>query len=95
MNANKRPFTANVHIALVVAMLAGILMVGQQFSKTIYQLGLIVLTASTILQIAFGNIPRHFDRQRAMKLFWPFMAVILFVFVLSFVLVPYLYALGR
>jgi uncharacterized membrane protein (DUF441 family) len=95
MNANKRPFAAAVHIVLVILMLAGILMIGQQVSKEIYQLGLVVLTASTVVQIAFGNIPANFNFARSMKLFWPFMGIILIVFVVSFVAVPFLYALGR
>jgi hypothetical protein len=95
METNKRPFTATVHIVLVILMLAGIVMIGQQLSLNIYQIGLIVLTAATIVQIAFGNIPGSYTFRRAMKLFWPFMAIILFIFVLSFILVPIMYALGR
>jgi hypothetical protein len=92
---SKRPFASVVHVVLVILMLAGIVMIGQQFSKAIYQLGLIVLTASTIVQIAFGNIPGNFNFRRSMRFFWPFMGVILIVFVVSFLLTPILYALGR
>lgn len=91
----RQPFTAQVHVALVIAMLTGIVLIGQQFSETLYRIGLIVLTASTIVQIAFGNIPAHYDLKRAMQLFWPFMGIILAVFVLSYLLTPLLYALGR
>lgn len=91
----KQPFTATVHIVLVVLMLTGFVLIGQQIEMTLYKVGLIVLTASTIVQIAFGNIPAHFDFKRAMRLFWPFMGIILIVFVLGFLLTPLLYALGR
>jgi hypothetical protein len=47
------------------------------------------------VQIAFGNIPPNFDFRRSMKLFWPFMGIILIVFVISFLATPLLYALGR
>jgi len=93
--SNKQPFTATVHIALVILMLAGIVMIGQQLSKEVYQIGLIVLTASTIIQIAFGNIPPQHNFRRAMRLFWPFMGIILIVFLLGFLLTPLMYALGR
>lgn len=92
---NKRPFAARVHIVLVILMLAGIVMIGQQLSMQIYQFGLIVLVSATIVQIAFGNIPPNFDFRRSMKLFWPFMGIILIVFVISFLATPLLYALGR
>ncbi|MDW8395171.1 MAG: hypothetical protein RMM31_02895 [Anaerolineae bacterium] len=91
----RQPFTATVHIVLVILMLSGFVLIGQQFDMTLYKAGLILLTASTIAQIAFGNIPPHFDLKRAMRLFWPFMGIILIVFVLGFVLTPLLYALGR
>ncbi len=91
----KQPFTARAHVALVILMLSGIVLIGQQISKELYQVGLIVLTASTIVQIAFGNIPAHYNFRRAMRLFLPFMGIILIVFVLGFFLTPLLYALGR
>ena len=84
-----------VHIVLVILMLAGIAMIGQQLSMNIYQIGLIVLTAATFVQIAFGNIPGSYTFRRAMKLFWPFMADHSVIFVMSFILVPIMYAIGR
>ncbi|BCX04198.1 MAG: hypothetical protein KatS3mg053_2136 [Candidatus Roseilinea sp.] len=95
MNTNKRPFAATMQLGLVILMIAGIVMIGQQFNKAVYQLGLIALVASTLVQIAFGNIPSAFAFRRSMKLFWPFMGIILIVFVVSFLATPLLYALGR
>ncbi len=92
---SRRPFAATVQLALVILMLAGIMMIGQQFSRAVYQLGLIVLVASTLVQIAFSNIPASFNFRRSMKLFWLFMGIILIVFVVSFLVTPLLYALGR
>lgn len=91
----RQPFTAFVHAILVVLMLTGFVLIGQQLEATLYKAGLIILTASTILQIAFGNIPSHFDFRHAMRLFWPFMGIILTVFILGYTLTPLLYALGR
>lgn len=95
MKSSKRPFAATVQLVLVILMLTGIIMIGQQFSKAVYQIGLIVLTASTLVQIAFGNVPGNFNFRRSMKLFWPFMGIVLIVFVVSFLVTPLLYALGR
>lgn len=95
MNTNKRPFTTTVHIVLVILMLISIVLIGQQLSKELYQAGLILLTASTVIQIAFGNIPANYNFRRAMKLFWIFMGIVLIVFVLGFLLTPFMYALGR
>lgn len=90
-----RAFAATVQFILVILMLAGIVMIGQQFSRAIYQLGLVVLVAFTLVQIAFGNIPSSSNLRRSMQLFWPFMGIILAVFVVSFLVTPLLYALGR
>jgi len=96
MEKPKRRFRASdVHILLVVLMLLSILMVGQQLSKDVYQFGLVLLISSTLVQVAFGNIPGHFGLSRAMRFFIPFMGIVLLVFFLGYVLVPFLYALGR
>lgn len=91
----KQPFTATVHFALVILMLIGFVLIGQQINMTLYKIGLIVLIFSTIIQIAFGNIPASLDFKRAMRLFCLFMSIILVVFAVGYVITPLLYALGR
>jgi len=86
---------SDIHVLLVILMLLSIVMVGQQLSKDIYQIGLALLVLSTLVQIAFGNIPGHFSINRAMRLFVLFMSIILIIFFISYTVVPFLYVFGR
>ncbi len=86
---------SDIHVLLVILMLLSIVMVGQQLSKDIYQIGLALLVLSTLVQIAFGNIPGHFSINRAMRLFVLFMSIILLIFFISYTVVPFLYVFGR
>jgi len=96
MEKSRRRFRASdIHVLLVILMSISIFMIGQQFSRDVYQIGLALLILSTLIQIAFGNIPGHFSLNRAMRLFVPFMGIILLIFFISYIVVPLLYALGR
>jgi len=96
MEKPRRRFRASdIHLLLVILMSISIFMIGQQFSRDVYQIGLALLVLSTLIQIAFGNIPGHFSLNQAMRLFVPFMGIILLIFFISYIVVPLLYALGR
>jgi len=96
MEKSRRRFRASdIHILLVILMSLSIVMISQQFSRDVYQIGLALLVLSTLVQIAFGNIPGYFSLPRAMRLFALFMSIILLVFFISYIVVPLLYVLGR
>jgi len=57
MQRTKRPFASVAQLVLVILLLVSLVMMGQQSSHVVYQVGLIVLIGATFAQIAFGNIP--------------------------------------
>ena len=95
MKTAKRPFASIVQFVLVIWMLASIVMIGQQFSMDIYQLGLISLVFTSLSQIAFGNIPATANFGRSLKMYVWFMFLIAVIFGVSILAAPYLVALGR
>ncbi len=89
------PFAARVQGILVVLLLIGFVLIGQGFSKTLYQIGLPLLVATAFLQIAFGNIPPRANAASALKLLALTFAIIAVLFVVSIRLAPTLIELGR
>ena len=95
MNPTNRPFASIVHLFLVFVMLISIILIGQQYNMTLYQVGLLVLVASALIQVAFGNIPPNANFAKSLRMFLTFLVVIVVVFVLSLLLVPLLVQLGK
>jgi hypothetical protein len=95
MNTAKRPFAALMQLILAIWMLISIVMIGQQFSMNIYQLGLISLVFTAFSQIAFGNIPATAGFRRSMSLYVRYMLIVVLIFVVSILAAPYLVAMGR
>ncbi|CAA9553834.1 MAG: hypothetical protein AVDCRST_MAG70-1136 [uncultured Thermomicrobiales bacterium] len=89
------PFAARVQGILIVLLLVGFVLIGQGFSKTLYQIGLPLLVATAFLQIAFGNIPPRANAASALKLLALTFAIIAVLFVVSIRLAPTLIELGR
>ena len=92
---NTRSFASIVQLILVFVMLASIVMIGQQFEMGIYQIGLLVLIASSLLQVIFGNIPATANLAKSLRMFLTFAIVVVIIFVLSLLLVPLLVQLGK
>ena len=92
---NTRPFASIVQLVLVFVMLASILMIGQQFQMGIYQTGLLVLIASALLQVIFGNIPPNANFAKSLRMFFTFSIVVVIIFIISLLLVPLLVQLGK
>lgn len=80
---------------LVGLMLLSFLLIAQQRSQPLYHGGLVLLVVSTLMQIAFGNIPPSASFGQSMKLLVLILAIIVGVFGLGIVLAPYLIQLGR
>ena len=92
---NTRPFASIVQLVLVFVMLASILMIGQQFQMGIYQTGLLILIASALLQVIFGNIPPNANFAKSLRMFLTFGIVVVIIFIISLLLVPLLVQLGK
>ena len=95
MKTEKRPFASIVQLILAIWMLVSIVMIGQQFSMNVYQLGLISLVFTALSQIAFGNIPSTAGFGRSIGLYVWFMFLVAVIFGVSILAAPYLVALGR
>ncbi len=92
---NSRSFASIVQLVLVFVMLASIIMIGQQIQIGIYQTGLLILVASALLQVIFGNIPPNANFAKSVRMFVTFGIIVVIIFVLSLLLVPLLVQLGK
>jgi hypothetical protein len=89
------PFAARFQAILIVVMFATFVLILQQGSKPLYQIGLPVLVLAAFLQIAFGNIPPAANFLKSMGLLlltWTIMAVLI---VISINITPNLIQLGQ
>ena len=104
----KPTFASRTQATLVWVMLASFALMTQQFvtffevgnleidvGLLLYQIGLITLIVSAILQIAFGNIPASANFGKSMKLLGVSMLIVAIVFGLGIFLAPILTQLGR
>ena len=89
------PFAARFQAVLIGAMFVGFVLIAQQQSKTLYQVGLPLLVLAAFLQIAFGNIPPTAGFAKSMKLLALTWVIVAAVFVLGIRLAPRLIELGR
>ncbi len=89
------PFAARVQGILVVLLLVGFVLIGQGFSKTLYQIGLPLLVVTAFLQIAFGNIPPRSNFRSSLGLLALTWVIVALLFVVSIALAPVLIGLGR
>jgi len=90
-----RSFPERAEITLMVAMLAGILMIAQRFSVDVFQWGLRLLVGATLLQITVGNLPKEASVWRSLTLITLGLVIIALVFLAGIWLVPVLSRLGR
>jgi len=90
-----RPFASRMHVALVVLMLVSFVLIAQQTYKVLYQAGFVLLIASTLVQIVFGNIEPTAGFARSMRQLAVGLAIIAAIFGLGIVLTPALVNLGR
>ena len=91
----KQPFASVVHLALVVLLLVSFVLITQQKSRSLYQIGFLLLVASTFVQIVFGNVPPAANFGRSMKFLGVGLTIITAVFALGIILTPFLVNLGR
>jgi hypothetical protein len=90
-----QPFAAIVQGILVILLAVSFVMITQQVYETLYRLGFLLLIASTLVQIVFGNLPPEADFKQSLKLTAVVFGIIVIVFGLGIILAPYLVNLGR
>jgi hypothetical protein len=91
----KQPFASVMHLALVILLLVSFVLITQQRSRTLYQIGFMLLVASTFVQIVFGNVPPSANFKRSMKFLGVGLTIITAVFALGIIVTPFLVNLGR
>lgn len=91
----QRTFTSVMQLLLVFLMLLSIILIGQRISFVGYKVGLLLLTISTLSQIAFGNISPNARFGKSMRMYAIYMAITAVLFAISIALAPVLVNLGR
>lgn len=95
MIRTRQPFASVAKAVLIILLLFSFVLIAQNSSRSIYQLGLLLLIFFTLLQIAFGNIPSTANFRQTM-LYLVIAAVIIVALVLfSIAIAPSLIHLGR
>lgn len=91
----EKHFAEIVHAILIILILLSFILIIQQGSKILYQVGFIVLATSTFIQIVFGNVPPTANFKQSMKLLGIGLTIVAVVFILGILLAPHLANLGR
>ena len=86
---------ARAETTLIVLMIVGFVLITQQWSFSLYQLGLLVVICATILNIAVSNVPKSARGWGILRGLLIILAVVAGVFALGIWLVPYLAQLGQ
>ena len=82
------PFAARFQGLLIIVMFVSLALIAQQWTKTLYQIGLPLLMLAAFLQIAFGNIPPNANFKTSMKLLAITWIITAALFVISVKLAP-------
>lgn len=90
-----RQLVPRAELTLICVMGAGFLLILQPWNFPCYRLGLILVLAATVLNIAVGNLPRNATPVRALLLTALILAITLAVFVLGILLVPVFAQMGQ
>jgi predicted PurR-regulated permease PerM len=90
-----RTFPERLEATLILVLAAGILLIAQRYSLTLYKIGLSVLVVATLLQIAVGNLRKDASVGRSLAFILMVLAIVAAVFTIGILLVPYFSQLGR
>ena len=93
--STKKPFASRFQSAMIVLLIISLVLIAQQFSKTVYQIGIVMLVISTFLQIGASNIDPKADFKGSMKVMGIAMTIIAVVFTAGILLVPFFLHLGK
>jgi hypothetical protein len=89
-----RGIVPRAEFALILIMVLGFLLIVQQWSFSLFQIGLLTVMTATILNIAVGNLPRAAGLGQALRLTLIILLIVACVFAAGILLVPYLARLG-
>jgi hypothetical protein len=89
------PFAARFQAILIVIMFGAFILILQQWSKQLYQIGLPVLVVAAFLQIAFGNIPPTSGFVKSMALLLLTWVIVAILFVVAVRMTTNLIQLGQ
>jgi lysylphosphatidylglycerol synthetase-like protein (DUF2156 family) len=96
MNERKEtPFAYRIQALLIVGLLLSFLLIMQTASMLLYQIGVLLLIVSTLIQIPFGNIPPEADRRRTLRMFAWMLLILVAVFGIGILIAPMLVNMGR
>jgi hypothetical protein len=87
-------FSAKVHVVLIAAMIVSFVLILQQWSITVFRIGVVLLIGTVLVQIPFSNIPPETDLGRSLRLFLKFFSIVALIFALAILLAPYLVKIG-
>ncbi|MHA6644042.1 hypothetical protein [Mesorhizobium sp. A623] len=90
-----RTFPERLEMFMILALAAGILLIAQRYSLTLYKVGLSILVVATFLQIAVGNLRKDASVGRSLLFIVMVLAIAAVVFTIGILLVPYFSQLGR
>ncbi len=89
------PFASRLQQILIALLLLSLALIAQQFSKAVYQAGLVLLIVSTILQIGASNVPPSAGAKQTGRIMLIALVIVAIVFGLGIFLAPYLIHLGQ
>jgi predicted membrane protein len=93
--SKSRSFPERAEPVLIIGMILGIALIAQRYSISLFRWGLGILVASTILEIAVGNLPKEASLWRSVILTVVILCIFVIVFALGVWMVPVLSRLGR
>jgi FtsH-binding integral membrane protein len=95
MTTTKRSFAAVVQVGLIGLLICSFILITQNFNRSVYQWGVLLLIVSTLFQIVFSNIPPSTGFVRSL-IYLVFSAILIGgIVALSISLVPFLLDLGK
>jgi membrane protease YdiL (CAAX protease family) len=93
--STKTPFASRFQSVMIVLLIISLALIAQQFSKTVYQIGIVMLIVSTFLQIGASNIDPNADFKGSMKVMGIAMLIIAVIFTAGIYLVPIFLHIGK
>jgi hypothetical protein len=93
--SSKTPFASRFQSVMIVLLIISLVLIAQQFSRPVYQIGIVMLITSTFLQIGASNIDPKADFKGSMKVMGIVMLIIAVVFTAGILLVPYFLQIGK
>ncbi len=90
-----RPFVGRAESMLLLVFAAGMALIAQPWSQELYRVGLLAVMASTLLNIAVGNVPSTLAPGPALLRALLLLLVLATVFGVGYLLVPALAGLGQ